>query len=328
MLPPGDPAGLIDQQAGRAALAGRGGCGIAALVAGARHLVVEGVGHQPRDLTLGDGGQAGAVFAVVVVAALVIDPQESVELHHLTRGAQAHLPVGAGDLDRGALHPGGLHLAGDGAFPDQVIQLALIVGGDLQLVGRQHHVGRPDAFMRLLRVLGLVLVHARALGQVGLAEAGPDRVTGGHHRLGGHVDAVGPHIGDQPSLIEALGCRHAGLGAHAQLAAGLLLQGRGHERRPRIAAGGLGRDRDDPQIAAGHRAERHGRLFGGGQVEAFEPLSGQLDQAGVIFIATGRRQPGVDGPVFTGAECLDLHLAVHDQAQADRLHPPGRFRAR
>ena len=38
-------------------------------------------------------------------------------------------------------------------------------------------------------------------------------------------------------------------------------------------------------------------------------------------------QGGFDAPEFAGVKGLDLHLALDDQAQADRLHPSGRFRA-
>ena len=321
--------GLVADQEARPGLQPRGGRDrVAALLAGLGQFVVEGVGDQTRGLALGDRGQAGAVLSVVVVATLVIDAQEAVEQHHLAGGAQADLVVGAGDLDRGPLHPGGLHLAGDGPLPDQVVQLALIVRGDLQLVRRQHHVGRPDALMRLLRVLGLVLVHARRFRQVLVAELGLDRVAGGHHGLGGHVDAVGPHVGDQPGLVQALRRRHAGLGAHAHLAAGLLLQGRGHEGRPGVAAGGLGGDRRDLQVAACHRAQRHRGLIGGGQVEPVQLLAGQRHQRGVVFVAARGRQAGMDGPVLARLEGLDLHLAVDDQAQADGLDAARRLCAR
>ena len=93
-----------------------------------------------RDLALVGGlafhdlRQAGAVLALIVVAALVIDLEEAVEHHHLPGGAQFDLRVGRADIDRRPLQPCRRHLAGDGALPDQVVELPLIVG-DLQLVG-------------------------------------------------------------------------------------------------------------------------------------------------------------------------------------------------
>ena len=157
-----------------------------------------------RGLARGDLRQALVVVALGVVAAFLVDLDEAVEQHHLAGGAKADLAVGRADLDDGALEPGGGHLAGEGALPDQVVELALVVFGHPRLVGRQHHVGRPDAFVRFLRVLGLVLVHPGAVRQVLGAELGLDRVARGHHRLGRHVDAVGPHVGDEPGLVEPL----------------------------------------------------------------------------------------------------------------------------
>ena len=273
-----------------------------------------------------DGGQAGGIFALIVVGALVVDSQEAVEQHHLPRGAQPHLSVGRADLDGGALHPRGLHLAGKGALPDQVVKLALF-GFDVQPVGRQHHVGGADTLMRLLRVLGLVLVHPRRFRDVIGTEPRLDRVTRGHHRLGRHVDAVGPHIGDIARLIQPLRRRHAGPRAQPQLAAGLLLQGRGHEGRPRVAAGGFRGNRGHRQVAAFHRRDRQTRSLLIRQVIAFQLFPGIGHQLRPVFLPARRRQNRVDGPVFAGAERLDLHLAVDDDAQGHRLDAAGGFRA-
>ena len=78
-------------------------------------------------LALVDLRQALVVVIDDIVAAFFVDPQEAVEQHDLAGGAQADLAVLAADLDRGAFHPGAFHLAGQGAFPDQVVKLALIL---------------------------------------------------------------------------------------------------------------------------------------------------------------------------------------------------------
>ena len=82
---------------------------------------------------------------LLVVAALEVDLEEAVEGHDLAGGAQADLAVGAGDVDGGALEAGGLHLAGDRALPDQVVELALVglepascSGAAAMSVGRMH----------------------------------------------------------------------------------------------------------------------------------------------------------------------------------------------
>ena len=72
--------------------------------------------------------QALAILVVGdVVAAFFIDFQESVKEDHLTRRTQFDFPVGAGDCDCGPLKPRGLHLAGDGPLPDEIVKLPLVV---------------------------------------------------------------------------------------------------------------------------------------------------------------------------------------------------------
>ena len=266
-----------------------------------------------------------AFIVALVITALVIDGQKAVEQHDLARGAQPHLPVRAEDVDRGAFHPRGGHLAGDGALPDQIIELALIGFRQAQLFRPCRHIGRADAFMRLLRVLGLVLVHARAVGNIGRPEAALDLVTGGHHGLGGHVDAVGAHVGDVPRLIQPLRGVHRGLGAHAVFAAGLLLQGRGHEGRIGIARGGLGLDTGDLQRARGDGRHRQFSGLGRGNVEFRQLPPTQNGQRRLELLPARGGENGLHRPVFLGAEGLDLHLALDDQAQADRLHAARRF---
>ena len=129
-------------------------------------------------------------------------------------------------------------------------------------------------------------------------------------------------------LIKPLRRRHAGLCAHAQLAAGFLLQGRGHEGRPGVAARGLGGDTGDFQIARGNGRNRQHRVLFGRDIEPLQLLAAIDGQRGVILVAARRRQPGMDRPVFAGLEGLDLHLAVDDDAQRDRLHAARRLGAR
>ena len=138
--------------------------------------------------------------------------------------------------------------------------------------------------MRLLRILGLVLVHARAVRHIGRAKAAADLGAGGHHRLGRHVDAVGPHIGDIPRLIEALRRAHALLGAHAQLAAGLLLEGRGHEGGPGVAVGGLGFDRLYGKVTRLHRFHGNFGRLGSRNVEFLQFLAAEDRQRRLEFL--------------------------------------------
>ena len=220
-------------------------------------LVAHGGAHLFELVALGDLRQAAVVLgACVVIAPFLVDLHEPVEEHHLPGGAQFHLVVVADDIDGGAFQPRGLHLAGNRALPDQVIKLLLVGLGHAQGGRVLRHVRGADAFVGFLRVLGLVLVHARAVGQVFGAVAILDRVARGHHRLGRHVDPVGPHIGDMARLVEPLRRVHRLARAHAELAAGFLLQGRGHEGRRGVAHRGLGLDRAHAQRPGGHRVHR------------------------------------------------------------------------
>ena len=58
--------------------------------------------------------------------------------------------------------------------------------------------------MRLLRVLGLVFVNPGCVGHIGRAKPPFDLIARFSHRLGGHINAVGAHIGDMPGLIKPL----------------------------------------------------------------------------------------------------------------------------
>ena len=165
----------------------------------------------------------------IIVAAFLIDAHEAIKQHHLAIGAQHNLAVIAANIDGGALELRGLHLRRNRALINQVINLALITVRDFQALGIHHHIGGPDTFMRLLRVLGLVFVHARIGGDVFIAKFRLDRIARGMHGLGCHVDPVSSHISNVARLIEPLRVRHRLARAHTKLAAGLLLQGRGHK---------------------------------------------------------------------------------------------------
>ncbi len=180
-------------------------------------------------------GRRLPLLVLLVVAALLVEREEAGEAHDLAARAEVELArAGFGEnVDRRALELGALHLAGDGARPDELVELGLLrleMAGDLARAAR--HVGRADRLVRFLRVLGLGGVFARRARDVGVAEILADHPAGGRHRLGREIDAVGAHIGDQPdrpvadvdALIEALGDLHGARRREAELARGLLLQ--------------------------------------------------------------------------------------------------------
>ena len=182
--------------------------------------------------------------------------------------------------------------------------------------------------MRFLRVLRLVLVDTRIGRQVVGVVAPLDRVPRGGHRLRGHVDPVRSHIGNVSRLVEALGDLHRLARAEPKLSAGFLLQGRGHERRRGVPRRGLRLDRPDCEVPAFDGT--HGQ-FGGGlvrDIELVELLAAQHRQPRLELLPARRREDGLDRPVLLRVERLDLHLALDDEPQANRLHAARRSRAR
>ncbi len=72
--------------------------------------------------------QAARILVFLVVAAFLIEREEAIELDDLAGGAQLqHAGAGLGfDVDGGALEFGRLHLARNGALPDQFIEPRLV----------------------------------------------------------------------------------------------------------------------------------------------------------------------------------------------------------
>ena len=152
---------------------------------------------------------------------------------------------------------------------------------------------------------------------------------------GACLHAVGSHVGDQAdglaadvdALVEPLRDLHGARWREAELARGLLLQGRGGEGRGGVALGRLRLDR-----ATVKRRPRAPRL----KASASSPCRGRTCE-----LACRRRRPGGprrSSPPASRASAstvqysrvtkrLDLALAVEDQAQRHRLHAAGRARA-
>ncbi|MBA7681328.1 hypothetical protein ES703_89666 [subsurface metagenome] len=189
--------------------------------------------------------------------------------------------------------------------------------------------------MRFLRVLGLGLVLARRLGDVGVAKVLADHLA--RLRDGGRIDlhAIGTHISnetgglaaDVDAFVQPLRDAHGVRRREAELAARFLLQGRGGEGRLRIAARGPGFDGCDFKESRLDRLLQFLGFGAGADIEALDLLAVGADQARLEGIAARRRQGRDQRPVFPGDELLDFEFAVADQPQRDRLHASGRARA-
>ena len=211
--------------------------------------------------------QQAAVLVVLrrIVPAFLIELEEAVEGDGRAGGAKPDLLVGGCEVGDHAIEHGARHLARHGALPDQLVQPALVVLEQTpDRLGRAPEIGRPDRLVRLLGVLGPGAIGARLVRQVALAVGLRDLAPAGRERLARELDAVGAHVGDQAdrlavqidALEQALGGAHGAIGAEAELARRLLLQGGGRERRRRMALDLLLLDALDPERARLDRRDR------------------------------------------------------------------------
>ena len=288
---------------------------------------------------------------VGIVGALDVGTEEAREEDRPSRGGEDRLLGVRRRRDQPHLHrlaTGVGHLRRDGALPDQLVQPELRgvqLAGDL-VGGPERVTRRADGLVRLLGVLHLVLVTAGGVGQVVLAVLLQDLRAGRVERGVRQRRGVGPHVGDEAVLVQALGGRHGLRRGHAQLAAGLLLQRRGHERRGGTAGVGLGLDRADRDGAIGQcltdrvggglvqqddvrPAPRSGDRSVGPEVLARrQPLTGQLDQrrgeGRLVLVGPLVAERGLQVPPARGAERHALPLALHHDPGRHGLHAPGR----
>ena len=220
------------------------------------------------------------------------------------RPAQPHRDGGADGVG---------HLRGQRALPDQLVETELVAGqGPGQFAGRAERVaGRTDGLVGLLGVLDLAGVRARLGRDVGVAVELAGLGAGGGERGLRQVGRVRAHIGDVAVLVQPLGHPHDDLGGPAELAPGLLLQRRGHERRVGAPAVRLLLDPSDLEVAP---VQAGGQAAGAGLVEVDDvgagPAGGRVEiaaggDADVVHRDQGGREGGRVGralaPVWSRA---------------------------
>ena len=273
------------------------------------------LGKQPVALRHLRQKALAALLALLVVRRLGVEAQEAVEANHLARGDELLLRARHVDDNRRAVELGADHLRGDRALPNQVVEPLL---GRRALNRLAVDVRRTDGLVGLLGPLGLglVVIPARVLLTVEL----DDLLLALGQRLLREVDRVGTHVGDETLLVEVLRHGHRLRDAHAQLAARLLLERRGGERRRREALCGL-------LLGAGHREggvdaaaqERLGLLA---RLEARRELGLEERLVGVVGGVELRHDAVVGGRM----EGDDFTLALHEQPYGNALHAARRER--
>ena len=93
-----------------------------------------------------------SVFVVVLARRVLEDGEEAGELQHFARGAERE--VADGDVHVGDVEHRGLHLRGDEAVPDQLVEPVLLAGQEvLDRLGIELDRGRADGLVGVLRRL-------------------------------------------------------------------------------------------------------------------------------------------------------------------------------
>ncbi len=277
----------------------------------------------PPEALVGDDGARGRELGVAPVG---------------RRGTQAH---GDGLADRVG------HLRRDGAVPDHLVDPGLHrpdLGSDFG--GRAEAVACwADGLVGLLRVLDLLGVRARGVRHELGAESLGDGGAGGGERGLRQRRAVGSHVGDVALLVERLRGAHRLGRRQPQLAAGFLLEGRGHERRRGTTTVGAGLDRAHREVGVGQPAGerrrgplveqrdlacRRGRqlaarveVLAGGDAEPVDRDERRGELGGVCG-RRGRRERALQVPVARRGERHPLPFALDDDAGGDALHAASR----
>ena len=183
-----------------------------------------------QSFALRHGRQTIGIFIIIVVAAFLIEFQEAIETHDLSRRTQINLLVSAAihagcNINAGALKLGRFHLARNGARPDEIIEFGLfdIFSAAVEFARQAAEVGRAHGFMRFLRIFRLGRIFARDAWQIFAAKFLLDHTTRAGNGFGRHIDTVGPHISDDAVFIETLCNLHGARWCETKLARSFLL---------------------------------------------------------------------------------------------------------
>ena len=278
-----------------------------------------------------DGGQTDLAilqYGIGIVGALHIGPQEPGERDDFARGGELCVFTRGRcgpqpDLGTGATGVG--HLRRNGTHPYQFIQAELVVVDLSTNIGRgsERLTGGPDGLVGLLRVLDLLLVATRLIGNiltsVQLGHLGP----GGGERSLGQRGGVRPHVRDVAPLVQTLGNTHGALRGETKLAPRFLLQRRRHERcigRTAIRLLLHRADRERSPVESGHQPA--GVAFGedthAGALQ--QPVFAEIAPCGQSF-AVQRHHGGAEGDGFHPLDGRAKRALQIPVASATETHP-------
>jgi len=268
-----------------------------------------------------------SVFFFLFILAFRVNDGEAGKLHHLTLCAES--AVGPGNVDRGLIENGRIHLAGHKAVPDQLIKPELVgrqIGFDVLRL--ESHRGRADGLVGILRLLG-VFIKMRLLRQIRIGIIFLDVAADSRQRLLGDPVGIRSHIGDQAhgaffsqfyAFVEFLGDAHRFLGGKLQPARGFLLQLAGRERRQGRPLHFFFLQLFDGELRGPDVRRQPARFFGVGYLCLFPA---DFDQLRV----ERRRRAGLklrhQIPVFFRHKPADLFFPLADDAHGHRLHASG-----
>src|SRR5581483_4990528 len=292
------------------------------------------IGQQPDQierLALRQRRQRALLFLVTVLP-LEIQHGEPGEDHARTVGAEQE--VYGLDVHCRLIQLGRSHLASHEAIPDQLVETVLLRRQHRSQLRRVAPCGRwADGFVGLLRPAAAGLVHTRPVGHVGLAPLIPNEVARLALGHAGDVQGVGTHVGDEAdrparpqvhTLVQLLRNGHGALGRKAELAARLLLQRAGGERRRRLTCRAFGAHVVHP---VGGALQRFDDTLGVILALGADLLTAALQQLSAEDVLlgpfAGLSQVSLDRPVFLWLELFNRIFAVTDEANCNGLHPAG-----
>ena len=242
--------------------------------------------------------QAGLALLVTLGVVRAVGLQEAGEGNGAAGGGKFHVVAalirgggaGYGDLHGGSLGIG--HLGGDGALPNQVIELKLLriqLAGELAR-GSEGLAGRADGLVSLLGVFHLAVIYARGIRDVLCAIDTGSGIARSGQALLGQRSGVRTHISNVAVFVQSLRNAHGALRSKVQAAAGLLLQRGGHKRRIGLARIGLVFDPSDLHIRTAQRGFQRLSLWLGDDDDVFA-----LDVSAVIKVAAQGHALAIDG---------------------------------